>query len=254
MKYIDLNCDMGESFGAWHMGADAEVMPWVSSINVACGFHAGDPLTMQHTLEVAARHGVAVGAHIGLPDLVGFGRRAMAIKPDELYAISVAQLGTFEAMARTRGLRPGHIKPHGALYHMVEKDDALAQALVQAVSDVDATLRVFGLAGGHLVRQAAAAGLSTANEAFADRRYLDGGQLQARGEPGAVLEDIDAAVRQALDIAVQGQVVSASGKQLPIDADTVCVHGDRADAAAFAQSLRQGLTEAGVQVRSPAHT
>src|SRR5699024_3546346 len=133
MKHIDLNCDMGESFGAWRMGADADVMPWVSSANVACGFHAGDPVTMRHTLEAAARHGVAVGAHIGLPDLAGFGRRAMAIKPDELYAMSVVQLGSLEAMARTFDIRPGHVKPHGALYHMLEKDEALARALVDAV-------------------------------------------------------------------------------------------------------------------------
>lgn len=251
MTYIDLNCDMGESFGAWRMGADAEVMPWVSSVNVACGFHAGDPLTMRHTLDAAVRHGVAVGAHIGLPDLAGFGRRAMAIKPDELYAMSVVQLGSFEAMARTFGVRPSHVKPHGALYHMLEKDDALAQALVQAVGDVDARLRIFGLAGGNLVQQAAHAGLPIANEAFADRRYTDNGQLQARSEPGSVLEDIDAAVRQALDIAVRGQVVSASDKALAIQADTVCVHGDRPDAAAFAQALHHGLTDAGVHVRSP---
>lgn len=249
MKHIDLNCDMGESFGAWRMGADAEVMPWVSSVNVACGFHAGDPLTMRRTLEAAARHGVAVGAHIGLPDLVGFGRRAMAIKPDELYAMSVVQLGSLEAMARTFDIRPSHVKPHGALYHMLEKDEALARALVDAVRDVDASLRVFGLAGGALVRVAADAGLDTAGEAFADRRYTDDGQLQPRSEVGAVLEDIGAAVQQARDIVVHGEATTASGQRLAIHADTVCVHGDRPDAADFAKALHQGLSDAGVHIR-----
>lgn len=251
MKHIDLNCDMGESFGAWRMGADAAVIPWVSSINVACGFHAGDPLTMQRTLEAAARHKVAVGAHIGLPDLVGFGRRVMAIKPDELYAISVAQLGALEAMARTVDIRPRHVKPHGALYHMLEKDPALADALIRAIGDVDATLRVFGLAGGHLVRQATHAGLTIANEAFADRRYTDDGQLQARGQPGAVLKTIEATVQQAVTIAVDGTVTTCSGQHLAVAADTLCVHGDRVDAEAVAEALHHGLVDAAIAIQPP---
>lgn len=249
MTHIDLNCDMGESFGAWRMGNDAAVMPWVSSVNVACGFHAGDPLAMQRTLQAAADHGVAVGAHPGLPDLAGFGRRAMAITPQELYAMSVVQLGALEAMARCHGLTPDHVKPHGALYHMLEKDHALAQALVHAMHDVDPSLRLFALAGGNLVRQGADAGLATAGEAFADRRYTDDGQLLPRSQPDAVLEDTHAAVQQALDIVVRGEVATASGQHLAIHAETLCVHGDRPDAALFAKALHEGLTDAGVDIR-----
>lgn len=250
MKHIDLNCDMGESYGAWRMGADADVMPWVSSINVACGYHAGDPVTMRRTLQAAARHGVAVGAHIGLPDLAGFGRRVMAISPDELYAMTVVQIGALQAMARCHGLVPDHVKPHGALYHMLEKDTALAEAMAHAIRDVDDSLRVFGLAGGRLVRQAMNAGLSVAGEAFTDRRYTDAGSLQPRGETGAVIEDRDIAVRQALDIVTRGEVTTTSGRHLTIDAATLCVHGDRPDAAAFAEALHRGLTNAGIDIRS----
>src|SRR5699024_10736246 len=144
MRHIDLNCDMGESFGAWSMGADTEVMPWVSSINVACGFHAGDPLTMQRTLEAAAQAGVAVGAHVGLPDLAGFGRRAMAVSPAELHAMTIVQIGAMAAMARCVGLAPVHVKPHGALYHMLESDEVLARAFAEAVRASNDTLRVVG--------------------------------------------------------------------------------------------------------------
>lgn len=250
MKRVDLNCDMGESFGAWRMGADAEVMPWVSSINVACGFHAGDPLTMQATLDAAAHAGVAVGAHVGLPDLAGFGRRAMAISPRELYALCVVQLGAMEAMARRAGLVSGHVKPHGALYHMLEKGPELAQALVQAVRDVDAGLRVVGFAGGQLCRVARDAGLATAHEAFTDRRYGTDARLLPRGARGAVIENIDEAVEQAVALARHGQVSGIDGQVINVQADTLCVHGDRPDAPAFAEALHKGLKTAGIHVHA----
>lgn len=253
MKQIDLNCDMGESFGAWHMGDDAGVMPWVSSVNVACGFHAGDPLTMKHTLEAAAQAGVAVGAHVGLPDRVGFGRRAMAVTPADLYAMTVVQLGSLQAMARCVGLVPGHIKPHGALYHMLEDDAELAAALVQAVQDVDDSLRVVGFAGGRLCRTAAETGLAVAHEAFADRRYATDARLLPRDTAGAVIEDLEAAVKQAIMLVTSDRVLNADGKAIQVHADTLCVHGDRTNAAAFAEALHKGLRAAQIHIR-PLHS
>lgn len=247
---IDLNCDMGESFGTWTMGADTEVMPWVTSINLACGFHAGDPLTMANTLAVAARYPVKVGAHIGLPDLVGFGRRTMAISADETAAITIVQLGSFAAMAKRYGLTPAHVKPHGALYHMLEQNQDLATAFVEAVKDVAPQLRVTGLAGGQLCRLASAAGLAVNHEAFCDRGYAANGQLLARGTPGAEL-DQSAAIKQALQIVQQHQVSGPNGEQLPIQADTLCIHGDRPDAALFARGLHQALCGADVLLRAP---
>lgn len=246
MRSIDLNCDMGESFGAWRMGADAAVMPWITSANIACGFHAGDPTTMLATVQAAAANGVAIGAHVGLPDLVGFGRRALAVSPAELYAMTVVQLGALAAVAQTAAQRVGHLKPHGALYHMAEHDPALAQAIVDAIRDVDATVRLVGLADGALVRAGAAAGLAIAHEGFADRRYLADGRLLPRGQPGAVIEDIDKAVRQAVVLAVDGAVTTVDGQSIRIHADSLCVHGDRPDAAAFARALHDGLRAAGV--------
>lgn len=246
MRTIDLNCDMGESYGAWRMGADSAVMPWITSANIACGFHAGDPTTMRATVQAAAAANVAIGAHIGLPDRVGFGRRAMAVSAAELHAMSVVQLGALQAMARTVGARVTHLKPHGALYHMLEQDAALAQAVVQAIRDVDASVRLVGLAGGALVRAGEAAGLAVAHEAFADRRYRADGHLVARGQPGAVIEDVAAAVRQAIGLAVDGTVESVDGARVSVRADSLCVHGDRPDAALFAQSLHEGLQAAGV--------
>ncbi|NII10957.1 5-oxoprolinase subunit PxpA [Oleiagrimonas sp. C23AA] len=248
MSRIDLNCDMGESFGAWHMGADTEVMPWITSANIACGFHAGDPLTMRHTVRAAVEAGVAIGAHVGLPDLVGFGRRAMAVKPDELEAMCVVQIGALQAMAQASGGQIAHLKPHGALYHMVEADTALADAIVAAVRSLGDGIRIVGLAGGTLVKRAEDAGLAVAHEAFVDRAYQPSGALMPRGQPGAVIEDPQQAVRQALSLATKGEVLCGDGQTLSVRADTLCVHGDRAHAAAFAQALHEGLRRAGVEL------
>lgn len=248
MKRIDLNCDMGESFGAWPMGADAEVMPWVTSVNVACGAHAGDPMTMRSTISAAVEAGVHVGAHVGLPDRLGFGRRAMAISADEAYAMTVTQIGAVVAMLRTFERTATHMKPHGALYHMAEEDAELAEALVAAVRDVDSGLRVVGRAGGCLVAKAREAGLQADDEVFADRRYLDNGHLAPRGTDGAVIEDVDQAVEQAIGLAVDGKVTTADGGQLTLRADTLCVHGDRPGAGDFARALNEGLRDAGVEL------
>jgi len=256
MAIIDLNCDMGESFGAWRMGADADVMQWISSANVACGFHAGDFATMQSTVILASRHGVAIGAHVALPDLQGFGRREMHVTPVEAHALTLYQLGALEAFARVQGQRLHHVKPHGALYHMAVKDAKLAEAIAGAVRDFDARLILFGLAGSALTRAGANAGLVVANEAFADRRYLADGSLMPRSEAGAVIDDVDVAVAQALQIALHGRVDTWRGNAADgahvLRADSICVHGDRRDAARFAQRLREALVAAGVRVAAPA--
>lgn len=251
MPCIDLNCDMGESFGAWTMGADAEVMPWISSANIACGFHAGDPLTQHATATAAIRAGVAVGAHVGLPDLAGFGRRAMAVRADEVYTMTVAQLGTMIAMARACGGRCGHVKAHGALYHMLERQAELSEAVVEAVRDVDSSLRLVGFAGGQLLELARHAGLDVAGEAFVDRGYGADGRLLPRGTPGAVLDEPAAIARQAVALATQRRVQASDGSVLAVDASTLCIHGDRANAVAVARAVHQALVDAGVEIHAP---
>lgn len=247
---IDLNCDMGESFGAWTMGEDAGVLAFVTSANVACGFHAGDPDTMRRTVALAAHAGVAIGAHVALPDLQGFGRREMRVSADETWAMTLYQIGALAAFARAAGTRLRHVKPHGALYTMAARDAALADAIAQAVHDFDATLVLVGLAGSELPRAGERAGLRVAHEAFADRRYASDGSLVPRREAGAVIDDIDAAVTQALAIATRGTINAYDGSPLTLHADTLCVHGDRADAATFARRLREALDGAGVRVRA----
>jgi UPF0271 protein len=252
MNCIDLNADLGESFGAWRMGDDAGVMPWITSANIACGFHAGDPVTMRATIGLCARHGVAIGAHPSLPDLQGFGRREMKIPPDEVHAQTLYQLGALHALAKAAGMQLHHVKPHGALYNMAARDRALADAIATAVRDFDPLLILVGLAGGALVDAGRDAGLTIQREGFCDRRYRADGSLTPRSEPGAVMEDMDAAVTQAVSIATRGEASTADGKTVRIEADTLCVHGDRANAAIFAQQLRRALEEAGLRVAAAA--
>lgn len=248
MTAIDLNADLGESFGAWRMGDDAGVMPWITSANVACGFHAGDPATLRATVALCVAHGVAVGAHPSLPDLQGFGRRDMKVTPEEAYAQTLYQLGALGAFARAAGVRLHHVKPHGALYNMAARDRPLADAIAHAVRDFDASLLLVGLAGGALVDAGRAAGLGTRREGFCDRRYRADGSLTPRSEAGAVIEDPGAAVAQAVSIATRREAIAGDGSRVPVDADTLCVHGDRPDAAAFARRLRTALEAAGVEV------
>lgn len=248
MKTIDLNCDMGESFGAWRMGADAEVLAHVSSANIACGFHAGDPLTMQASVQAAIDHGVAIGAHPSLPDLQGFGRREMRIGNEEAYALVVYQIGALAAFAQARSAHLSHVKPHGALYNMAARDAGLAQAIASAVHAVDPRLILVGLAGSELPRAGERVGLRIAHEAFADRRYCADGSLSPRTLPGAVIDNIDEAVEQAIAIAQGRPVTSIDGASLTIHADTLCVHGDRPDAALFARRLREALDHTGIRV------
>ena len=248
MRSIDLNCDMGESFGAWTMGQDAEVMPWITSANIACGFHAGDSTTMRRTVSLAKRHGVAIGAHVSLPDLQGFGRREMRVSPDDACAMTLYQIGALAAFVRAEDARLVHVKPHGALYNMAARDATLADAIARAVHAFDPALILVGLAGSALPQAGERIGLRVAHEAFADRRYEANGSLTPRHEAGAVVDDIGTAVAQAVNIATSGKVDIRTGGMLQLHADTICVHGDRADAATFARRLRQGLEGAGMHV------
>jgi UPF0271 protein len=227
------------------MGADAEVMPWITSANIACGFHAGDFSTMQQTVALAQQHGVAIGAHVSLPDLQGFGRRELRVTPGEAYAMTLYQIGALDAFARAAGARVVHVKPHGALYNMAAKDAVLSAAIARAVRDFDSGMILVGLAGSELPKAGLDAGLSVAHEAFADRRYEADGSLTPRREPDAVIRDVDTAVAQAVQIATKGNVQTRGGTTLQIHADTICVHGDRPDAAVFARRLREALTAAG---------
>ncbi len=248
MQTIDLNCDLGESFGAWSMGNDKAVLGFISSANIACGFHAGDANTMLRTTRAAAANGVAIGAHPSLPDLQGFGRREMQISSDEVHALVLYQVGALAAFARVAGTRLTHVKPHGALYNMAARDATLADAIAGAVKVFDAGLLLVGLAGSELPRAGMRAGLRVAHEAFADRRYRRDGSLVSRREPDAVIHDIDAAVKQALAIVVQGKVTAQDGSVFELRADTICVHGDRPDAAQFAEQLRDALLRAGFAI------
>ena len=248
VKPIDLNADLGESFGAWRMGDDAGVMPWISSANIACGFHAGDPAIMRATVALCVAHDVAIGAHTSLPDLQGFGRREMRVTPNEIHAQTLYQLGALHAFVRAAGTRLHHVKPHGAIYNMAARDRALADAIAAAVRDFDAALILVGLAGGALVEAGRGAGLAVQREGFCDRRYCADGSLTPRAEAGAVIEDIDAAVAQAVSIATRGEASTSDGKPVRIEVDTLCVHGDRANAAAFAEHLRLALVAAGLRI------
>ena len=249
-RQIDLNCDLGESFGAWTMGADAAVMPYISSANIACGFHAGDPDTMRRTVDLAIRAKVAIGAHVSLPDLVGFGRREMRVTANEAHAITLYQVGALAAFVRAAGSRLAHVKPHGALYNMAARDASLADAIAGAVYAFDPSLRLVGLAHSELPRAGTRAGLAVAHEAFADRRYQDDGSLTPRDEAGAVIDEIDAAAAQARVIARGEPVATRSGGAIMVQADTICVHGDRPDAGEFARRLHGALLDADIAVAS----
>jgi len=251
MKTIDLNCDMGESFGAWKMGADAEVMPFITSANIACGFHAGDPATIRATVRLAVDHGVAVGAHPSLPDLQGFGRRVMRITSDEMYDLVLYQAGAVEAFARAAGARLHHVKCHGALYNMAANDEVLSEACARALQDLGGGVLLYALAGSRMMTCAAHRGVRAIGEAFADRGYEDDGTLAARNRPGGLIEDEPRAVAQALAMIEQGYVTSLSGKRVPVEAGTLCLHGDQPGAAAFAKALRAAFESRAIEVKAP---
>lgn len=250
MYKVDLNCDLGESFGSYTIGRDADILPLITSANIACGMHAGDPVVMRKTVRLALDAGVALGAHPGLPDLMGFGRRRMDISPEEAYALVLYQTGALAAFAAAEGARLQHVKPHGALYNMAAKDYLLAHAIARAVYDLDPELILFGLAGSESVRAAQDVGLRVASEVFADRAYLSDGSLMPRSEIGAVFTDENKSLAQALSLVTEGKVTAAGGAQIAVQADTICVHGDGIKALAFTRKIRAALEEHKVTVCS----
>lgn len=250
MKRIDLNCDLGESYGAFKIGNDSEIMKYISSANIACGFHAGDPDVMRKTVTLALEHGIAIGAHPGLPDLVGFGRREMNISPDDVYNLTVYQIGALNGFVVAEGARLHHVKPHGALYNMCAVNQVLAEAVAKAIYDVDSELILYGLANSHLISAGKKVGLRTANEVFADRTYEDDGTLTPRNRENSTISDKHTAVHQVLTMVKRGLVTSVSGKSISISADTVCIHGDNSHALELAQCLFESLEKDNIHIKA----
>jgi UPF0271 protein len=247
---VDLNSDVGESYGIWRLGDDAAMLRIVSSANVACGFHAGDPSTLRATCATAAAHGVVVGAQVAYPDLLGFGRRYLDIDPGELRDAVLYQLGALDAFAQVAGGEVDYVKPHGALYHAAIDDRALAEAIVAAATEYDPSLAILGQPDSELLAAAERAGLEAVAEAHVDRVYRPDGRLLPRGETGALITDVDTAAAQAVRIAVDGEVVAADGEVIALHARSMCVHSDTPGAVAIAGAVREALEAAGVGVYS----
>jgi len=250
--HIDLNCDMGESFGVYALGRDEEIIASVSSINIACGFHAGDPHVMARTVRLARERGVAVGAHPGLPDLRGFGRRDMACSPEEIADFLTYQIGALQAFCAAEGVALRHVKPHGALYHRAANDEQVVRAMAGAIARIDRNLLLVGLAGRDNRRMAAIAaeaGLAMVFEGFPDRAYTPEGGLVSRNQPGAVIDDPDTAALRALRMVMDGTVEAVDGSIVPLSASTFCIHGDHPQGVALAAAIRQRLEASGVRVR-----
>lgn len=250
LKIIDLNADVGESFGRWSLGDDAALMGYATSVNIACGFHAGDPSGIRQTCSAAATAGVQVGAHPSYRDLAGFGRRFIEVDPHELRDEIIYQIGALKQMAAVAGTEVSYVKPHGALYNAIVHHSAQAQAVVDAVLAVDPTLPLLVLPNSEVAKIARTAGLRVVAEAFADRGYQADGTLLPRNQPGAVLDSVEAVIAQCLDIAVRGQVSAVDGGLIPLDVQSICLHGDTPGALTMARAVSQALTRAGVNVTS----
>lgn len=243
MKTIDLNCDMGESFGAWQIGNDAAIMPYITSANIACGFHAGDASIMRQTSELAIKHNVAIGAHPSFPDLQGFGRRTMQLSSQEVYDICIYQIGALYSITKTLGNILHHVKPHGALYNIAAKDSAIAAAIVSATKAIDPKLILYGLSGSFLISEAEKIGLKTASEVFADRTYQDDGSLTPRNLSNALIKDSKIATKQVLEMITMQEVLSVNHQKVSIKAETICIHGDLSSALDFVIGLNQAFDE-----------
>ena len=251
MYMIDLNSDIGESFGAYKMGDDASVMDAITSANVACGFHAGDPLVMKKTVSLCRDKGIAVGAHPGYPDLVGFGRRNMACTPDEVYSDCIYQIGALKLFCKTKGMAIQHVKPHGAMYNQAAKDPKLAMAIASAVNDAGAGFIILmGLANSEFAKAANELKVPFAAEAFADRAYMPDGALVPRSQPGAVIHDVEAAAKRVVRMATEGKVEAIDGTVINFRPHSVCMHGDTPEAVAMAKAVRAALVEAGVAIKN----
>lgn len=252
MDKVDLNCDLGESFGNYKLGMDEEVIPFISSANVACGFHASDPLVMAKTVSMAKENHVCVGAHPGYPDLSGFGRRNMKLTPLEVKTSIIYQIGALSAFCQANGMRLQHVKPHGAMYNMADKDPALAAAICEGIYDVDPQYILLAPGSGEMRKAAAKTGLKCAKEVFADRAYEEDGSLVARSKPGAVITDENLAIERVLTMIKYGKVAAITGKEIPVEANSICVHGDGVKAVEFVKKIRERLLAEGIQI-TPMH-
>lgn len=241
---VDLNCDLGEG-----MQTDEQIIPFITSANIACGFHAGDIETMKRTIEFCLLHNVTVGAHPSWPDKENFGRKEMQLPSTELYTIIIEQLNIISAVAKEQGAKLHHVKPHGALYNQSAKDSAIASTIGKAVKDFDPSLILFGLSGSHSITEAKKLELKTASEVFADRTYRDDGSLTPRSQPNALIEEESKAVEQALQMITQQTVTAISGKTIPLIADTICLHGDGNNAVTFAKAISTALKQAGIDIK-----
>ena len=249
-KFVDLNSDVGESFGAYKIGLDGEVLSYVSSANIACGWHAGDPIVMRDTVKMAFNNSVGIGAHPGFFDIMGFGRRNMTVSPDEMKSYTIYQVGALYGFVKAAGAKMQHVKPHGAMYNMAAKDGKLARAIIDGIWEVDRDLIVLGLAGSELVRAAKEKGLKAANEVFADRAYNSDGTLVARSLPGSMILGKDIAISRVIRMVKEGKVTAINGEDIDINVDSICVHGDNPEAVQFVRTIHQELSRAGVEIKS----
>ena len=247
---IDLNCDLGESFGNYKIGMDEEVIKFISSANIACGFHASDPLVMEKTVALAKENGVKVGAHPGFPDLVGFGRRNMNVSTAELKAMVMYQVGALAAFCKARDIKMNHVKPHGAMYNMAAKDLKLALAIAEGIAQVDDSLILLGLSGSQLLKATQEVGLKSAAEVFADRAYEEDGSLVARTKAGAVIADENEVIERVIKMIKLGKVQTITGKEIEIKPDSICVHGDNPKALNFVKLIRQRLTQENIKIEA----
>lgn len=250
MYQVDLNCDLGESFGRYTLGLDDQVIPYISSANVACGYHASDPVVMAKTVAMAKANGVSVGAHPGFPDLMGFGRRNMVCSPEEAKAYVMYQIGALDAFCKANSIPMTHVKPHGALYNMAGKDIELSRAICEGIKEINPDLILLGLSGSKMLIAAEELGLRCAKEVFADRAYEEDGSLRARTKEGSMITDEDEAIARVIRMIKEGKVRTYSGKDIPIQADSVCVHGDGAKALEFVKKIRQALLDEGIEIVS----
>lgn len=245
---VDLNCDLGEAFGNYSFGGDEQIIPLITSANVACGFHAGNQHVMNQTIKLAKEHDIGIGAHPGLPDLQGFGRRNMDLSPDEIYDIVIYQLGALSGFCKIHNVKINHVKPHGALYQMGARDKDIAHAIAQAVYDFDASLYYVGLSNTLLISEAKNIGLKTASEVFADRRYEDDGQLVSRKADDALITDTKEAIAQVVKMVKSKSVTTKNNREIDIEADTICVHGDGVRALEFVSEIKERLSKEGVSI------
>lgn len=248
MYRVDLNSDLGESFGRYTLGMDDKIIPLITSANVACGFHASDPVVMEKTIAMAQEAGIQVGAHPGFLDLMGFGRRNMSVTPQEAKAYTLYQIGALAAFAGAKGMKLQHVKPHGALYNMAAKDYALSKAICEGIYAFDKELIVLALSGGELARAAKDMGMRVAQEVFADRAYEEDGTLVNRRKEGAMITNEDEAIARVIRMVKEKKVTAITGRDIPIEADSVCVHGDGLKALAFVEKIRAALTAEGIAI------